>query len=469
MKYKIIFCLALVLFIFPIKTVNAAPQSFFISPKQKITHGDTAKMYCLEVSKEILTKDNIKELTRIVGNVWVIYNDGRRILRTLSDLKEDQDIDIIARNSHEEIKFEFNESSNIIEIIIDDNGITLYRDQLDDYEEWLTRENRKKILDLIGKGITQKRIQDIIWRNHNPLPVTVDNLTTINFRTTDEPDKQIHTIFNNTSTVSYEKQEKPFLRVDGILNTTKIFNKDISELVTHFHNDHISRPVFKHITDNAYFSRIITPYPILNVSKNKTFDYFRRFENNNYIYKYRYAKTDMMQIISNIGLSIITDTMGNFDYTLYKYDDDITVEMFKYKNPKDANKDGIIYLITNKVVSFLMFGDFDDPEGIDNLLDVLIKNQLIKADVIKWSHHAHIFDEKYRNLIIKLNRVLDPYFIIYQPHSTQDLDKFKKFIDSFEFKEKFIDSSKNTIRIISQNLLFKKYNNNILFEQGEQT
>jgi len=49
--------------------------------------------------------------------------------------------------------------------------------------------------------------------------------------------------------------------------------------------------------------------------------------------------------------------------------------MFKYQKPSDANTDGLIYQIIHKDVSYLIFGDFDDPSGIENLLDTSSANE----------------------------------------------------------------------------------------------
>ena len=323
---------------------------------------------------------------------------------------------------------------------------------------------------------------------------TTDNVIIIDFQTTSDPDKQVHGIFNRTSTVSYERDESVFLRLDGILNTSEYFNIYITELITHFHSDHISLSVLDRMIKNLSFRRLLAPIPDLDVSRNRTFDYlWSAGENENY----RHRQTNRIQELTTINewdfAEIITSSIGDFDYAAFMYDDDIEIEMFKYRKAVDANTDGIIYRITHKKVSYLLFGDFDDPAGIENLLDASLANEerqieiyreidaikaqisetdnlyilnellnrqlmlyeelsitpVIQADIIKWTHHAHRYEERYRSIIIKLNEVVDPLFIIYQPHHTQSIERFKEFIDSFDFKEKFINSAENQIIIIS--------------------
>jgi len=506
------------LFFLSIFSVSAQPQSFFIAPGQTIKNRGIAKGYCLEYSKEVLKKNNLNELTRITGNVWVIYNDGSRAFTPLIALKNAKDISINALDSYKELQFIFNDK-NITEIIIGDEGITFFREYMDDYENELTRENIKKINELLVQNLPQSINQNILWKNYFPLTEIIDNVLTIDFRTTDDPDKKVQTYFDGTSTISFTKQGNPFLRVDGLLNSTEIFNNDIFEFLTHFHGDHISIAVLRRLIKNADFQRILAPYPALDESRNSTFNFFNAVQNNK---NYNFKKTNNIQEITGVNMSaskLINHKTGDFDYALLRYNKDVKIEMYKYNKPKNANTDGIIYLISNKIVSFLVFGDFDDPEGIENLIDISLTNNenrkilleyaqkisdemreivelnnsiklvgilkeefisqkveektkhteryyslyselneinrlleampVIKADVIKMPHHAHVFEDKYRDLIIKMNDVFNPSYMIYQPHQTQDIEKYKNFINGFKFNYKFLNSAEKRIMFYS--------------------
>jgi hypothetical protein len=76
----------------------------------------------------------------------------------------------------------------------------------------------------------------------------------------------------------------------------------------------------------------------------------------------------------------------------------------------------------------------------------------ISADIVKWPHHAHVLES--RDLIEKMNAVINPQYFIYQAHWTQEDDpenpvKFRAMIDGLDFKDKFINSAKYDVEIIS--------------------
>jgi SAM-dependent methyltransferase len=143
-----------------------------------------------------------------------------------------------------------------------------------------------------------------------------------------------------------------------------------------------------------------------------------------------------------------SQNIGDFYYSSFTIGEDISVEMVKYGKPRNINNDGLVFRVTHKNVSYLLFGDFDDPEGIDRLLDILAIYE-IKCDVIKWPHHAHKFRNsgKTDNIIRKMNEIIAPVFIIWERHFTQK--GFAEYIERFDFKEKFLRSDETEIVIIS--------------------
>jgi hypothetical protein len=210
---------------------------------------------------------------------------------------------------------------------------------------------------------------------------------------------------------------------------------------------------------------------------------------------------------------VVKCDMGDFFYSEYEFDD-IQVGMFKYNDPRNPNADGLIYKVTHKNVSWLLFGDFDNPAALANLLEYseinhrryleiqeeifalegelhIMEQQLydmegqkaqpdalealiaamekkaarqmglgmellslptIRADIVKWPHHAHVF--KSRELIEKMNAVINPRYFIYQAHPAQEDDpknpvKFKQMIEGLDFKDKFIKSAEYDVEIIS--------------------
>jgi hypothetical protein len=144
----------------------------------------------------------------------------------------------------------------------------------------------------------------------------------------------------------------------------------------------------------------------------------------------------------------------------------------------------------------LLFGDYDDPQGINTLMDISITNErtrnelleeraqlylflfqaqaenntrvaasiqnriqslnerisrlvILKSDIIKWPHHAHRFpnNETVNNIIRKMNEAVDPRYIIWESHSTQR--NFIEYIQRFDFNNKFLSSDEVEIQIIS--------------------
>jgi hypothetical protein len=345
------------------------------------------------------------------------------------------------------------------------------------------------------------------------------------------------------------------MRLDGILNETEDFSWDITDLISHFHNDHISPTALDNLLRTGDYAGIFAPNVTRDDSKNQAFTHLLE----EIIDTVGYAPGTENSILELPGLLSLLlplnlrygyGSIGDFYYSAFLCDLDTTVIIFKYKNPKDPNTDGAIYHITHKNVGFLLFGDFDDPKGIENLLDAsaenekrqyaleeqrsvlskytyernnlnsaldylqknplpetgesagpdyktqimisALKNRLLelentmnslkeqmakdakaiiplpplKADVVKWPHHAHIFREaNSRDVIIKLNKVVDPGYFIYQVHSAQDLKNFEDYIEGFDFKGKFINSGEKPVKFISLEWLKTRFLN---FFTGKQ-
>ena len=96
--------------------------------------------------------------------------------------------------------------------------------------------------------------------------------------------------------------------------------------------------------------------------------------------------------------------------------------------------------------------DYDAiQKEIDRLNEELAALPVLKADVIKWPRHAHIFEnnEKTDAIIRKLNEVVNPRFIIWQTYSAQDAYKFEEYIKRFNFHDKFIRSDNIDIEFVS--------------------
>jgi len=286
----------------------------------------------------------------------------------------------------------------------------------------------------------------------SPIPkLTSENgALTIDFQTTENEEEKLLSIFNDTPTITCQKAGQTFLRVDGLLGKPELGGY-ITELITHYHTDHVSRSVVEQCLKEGSFNRIIAPYPLLKSSKVRAFSLLSEKEENS-ANAGTGNETPVIDITPDgraAGRNFST-TIGDFYYSSLEVNNDLTVEMVKYEKPRNANNDGLVFRITHKGVSCLLFGDFDDPEGINRLLDIFSEYGQ-KCDVIKWPHHAHRFadNQKTDTIITRMNDVLEPGYIIWERHETQSADKFREYIKRFSFSGKFLCSEDMEITIVS--------------------
>jgi hypothetical protein len=529
------------LLLVPVFAVNAQPQSFFISPGQSIHNGEIKKIYCLEYSKDVLNSGNMAELTRITGGVRVIYKNGRGQTSSLQDLLNSKRIAIVPLNSYQYLRFVFLDET-IAQIRTGREGIGLFREKMTEYENTLARTNIQKIVELEAQGKSHTEVQSIIWRIRIPVKIVeTEKQLIIDLQTTEKEEDKVRSTFTNSSTVSFSRGNALFLRVDGLLGTDDI-NKFIIDLITHYHADHISRSAVEQALSEGNLNRLVAPNPVLPASQNEVFSMLNEYR-------------ELTQTVPGRGQQVLdirpdgnsvemkTTAIGNFTHSSFRVNEDISVEMFKNNDPHDVNNDGLIYKINHKNVSYLLFGDADRIDSLENLLDASTANEtrraeiveeisnlrlqrleaiddvnvivlsglmmleelgknpdldlddleeqqemaeiltdytgyllerqykiiaelddkikkleeehrglpVLKADVIKYMHHAKFEDnERWISFIIKLNEVVDPQYIIWQHHHKQSAEEFKEYIEKrFPFHKKFLSSDDREIIIIS--------------------
>ncbi|MDR0909063.1 MAG: hypothetical protein LBM77_04790 [Spirochaetaceae bacterium] len=485
-----------IIFVFcTISSLWADPQSFFLSPGQTITNRDIKRGYCLEYSKKELSVDNIHDLSVISGTVTAFYNNGTSVETTLQTLKDAGQIVLQAYNSYQHLGFIFTDST-LSEILIGNEGITFQREDMTELETRMTEENRQKILRYEDEYYPHYEIQELIWRTRLPDTIVDNSKITINFNTS-TPDKAVTSTFNKTSTVNYTFAGSPFLRVDGLLNTSTHFDENMIELITHYHSDHFNQAVAKRILNENSYNHILAPAPSLASSKNTVFDLLKETGMNTEILL---AKEILEVSLPDTALkyNIFALDLGNFYYSKFSIADKIYVEMYKYKYAKTENDESVIYRITHKNISYLLFGDFDNPDALasfietaeqielqrislkeydsdlflqlkknenlqqdmsrsgysSSLTDLVIvdlklkreqvKNALskcpsLKADIVKWPHHAHKFSDNMETdeLITRMYELIQPQYIMYQTHPAQTGGKFEDYISRFDFSDKF--------------------------------
>jgi hypothetical protein len=432
----------------PVLSVYAQPQSFYISPNQTISNGGYVRGYCLEYTKDVLSFDNFEELTRIIGNVTVVLNNKKEQTISLNELLNGKKkrIEIIPFDSYEHLQFVFLDKK-IAQIKIGKEGLRLFREDYsitDEYVNSLTEQNIQKILELEAKGKSHTEIQHIIWRTRIIKEIERTNSRlTMDFQTTQKEAERVRSTFNKSSTVSYEQNGKTFMRIDGLLGSNDI-NEYIIELITHFHNDHISRSVVEQCIKEGSFNRIIAPYPMLDDSRNRIFSII---EENEGIKEYNFKQENrVLEITSGDRklASYLTHEFGDFNYSSFQVNKDINVKMFKYQKPQNDNTDGLIYIITHKNVSYLIFGDFDDPAGIENLLDTSAANERRVFEIKEERSKLEVEEIK---IIVELDKLFQKRSsIIHKPNSLYNLNK------QIEEKEKIIDGLEEQIEQLNKEL-----------------
>ena len=323
---------------------------------------------------------------------------------------------------------------------------------------------------------------------------------TIDFQTTETAQDQVKCAFNNSATVSYSREGRTFLRLDGLLGNPDEINAFIVELISHYHTDHVTYSVVEKCLREGNYSRLIAPYPFLASSRERVFSLIAEKAGITGDSVPGADNTETQDPVLDIAPDGIPEgrnpsiVIGDFYYSSFVVNNGIRVEVFKYQKPRNANTDGLIFRITHKNVSYLLFGDFDDPGGIENLLDVSAANEkrsieikdevsdlttrisdafkgdedtknlvgkiialnselsglvILKADIIKWPHHAHKFpdNERTNGILREMNEVVDPFYIIWQRYPTQN--GFREYITRFDFSDKFLCSDDQDIFVIS--------------------
>lgn len=487
------------LFLFSVFTINAQPQSFFISPGQTIEDGNTVRGFCLEYTKDTLNDNNIGQLKKITGNVLVTFKDSTTRIMTFEDLYlKEKLIRINGYGSAQYIKV--NLDNNIARVTVEGTeGIVLARENMNAADTDLIRDNVRLITDMLRNGASHQSAQNASWLNKAPSVVIDENAktVTIDYHTSPEG-KQLTGSYGDTAAVIFDHAAGTY-RFDGMQMRPTTQAKALYDFITHFHGDHIDYRTLERALQDGLAGQVYFPLPMLDRSmRKKSFETMQsivdsgkyEFDINNFVCEIQLAGKD-------INIPVKNSFIGQFLYSQYRVGD-LTIETYRHINPKNENMDGIIYRVQYKNVSQLNLGDYDNEEQLADLLKCSEENQkkrlelldeyyalekqvytgggseelkqrrdalyeqiqllpTVRADIVKWPHHARIF--KNIELAEQLNRVLNPRYFIYQAHHAQAVQKFETFIWRLSFREKFINSAKYRVDIISLIQLIKAYNN----------
>jgi hypothetical protein len=476
------------LLFFHVILAGAAPESFFISSGAPVVNGAVVRGYSPLYYNEILSAADLQGFTNVSGSVKVLYSNGKEDDKSAAELLKSGEVSIVPCNSKEHIRFVFNGSTfgnAVKQIQIGREGIVFFSEGAG-FDNALIRENIKKILELETAGKSHSEIQEVIWRNRIPRETKTSERFIVDWQTTGKEEEKVFCTFGKNPTVTYKRGGDVFLRVDGILSARGEYSSGIDELITHYHTDHITHTALERCLRDKSFNRIIIPNPYLDVSKNQVYSIIEKYAG--------MTDNEILEIVSRgnlLNLKFIE--MGKFKYSSFNYGKDIFVEMYRYNDPYNENTDTLIFRITHKNISYMLFGDFDAPAGIENLLDVCAANErrtievkeeishltirltetnaneteikariealngelknlpALKADVMKWPHHAHRFaaNENVDRIIRKMNDVVDPRYIVWERHYTQRDSLFREYILRFDFSDKFFCSEDTEVLFIS--------------------
>ena len=482
------------LFLLPVIAINAQPQSFLISPGQVIEDGQLVRGFCLEYTRDSLNNNNIGELRRITGNVLVTFRDSTTRTMTFEDLYlNERLVRISGYGSPQYVRIHLD--SRIAKVTVaETEGVVLARENMSDADTALVRANTRLITEMIRDGASHQVAQNAAWLNKEPSYSfnASANTVTVDFHTSPEG-RRLTGRYGGTATVVFDHNIGEF-RFDGMRADNAVRAKALYDFITHFHSDHIDYRTLDQILEDGLNSSVYFPLPMLDKSMRK-----KSFETMQSIADTGVYEFDIQNFVCEIlpegvpaNTPVINSFIGQFLYSQYKFGD-LTIETYRYINPGTENTDGLIYRIRYQNVSQLILGDFDDEKALAQLLQHSEENYLrrleileelyaleeqlyggsgdryeiiqkrselqeqlqllptVTADIVKWPHHAHIF--KNTDLVEQLHRVVNPHYFIYQAHHTQDEVEFETFIKQFGFWEKFINSAKHHVDIISLELL----------------
>jgi len=484
----------LFLFLVPVFLNHAQPQSFFISPGQVIEDGKLVRGFCLEYSKDSLNDNNIVELKRITGNVLVTFRDGTSRAMTFEDLYlNERLIRISGYGSPQYVRMHLDNRVARV-TVMETEGVVLAREKMSDTDIALVKANTRLVTEMIRNRVPHQAIQNAVWTNKEPSYSfnEATNTITVDFNTS-PPERHLTGRYGGTAAVIFDHNTGEF-RFDGLRADTSARTKALYDFITHFHSDHIDYRMLERILQNGLNSSLYFPLPMLDRSMRK-----RSFETMQSIVDTRTYQFDIQNFVCEIlpvdvtsNVPVINSFIGQFFYSRYNFGD-LIIEIYRHINPKTENMDGLIYRLQYQNVSQLILGDFDNEKALAELLQHSEENYIkrlemleelyaleeqlyndasnkddvnqrrselrdqlqllptVMADIVKWPHHAHVF--KNTALVEQLHRVINPRYFIYQAHHTQDEAEFDSFIRQFTFWEKFINSAKYRVNIISLELI----------------
>jgi hypothetical protein len=188
--------LALLLLLAPALSLSAQ-QSFFISPGQTIRNGDIVRGYCPERTQAPLTTENIENLTNLIGNVVITYNDNSEVEKSFAEFYRDCSLSFTGFNSASLIRMSFDPS--IKHITVGGDGMIMARKDAD--VEFI-KNNANTIMAARRVGASAWEAQNTSWQSEwKPVPVLDEERNVI--------------VFDNRGYTRTKAGEKAFMEFAG--------------------------------------------------------------------------------------------------------------------------------------------------------------------------------------------------------------------------------------------------------------
>lgn len=503
MKCKMILLLIFICQLFS-TIAYAEPQNFYIPSGAKITNeNQIVSGYCLEHNKEIITNQNINQLTKTEGIVFVKEKKNKKEKKYKFDVAISKKIIILqGLGSGQFIRCKL--ANNIEYVRIGNEGVKLFRNTVgtEDYNK--SNKNIEIICDFTTKNLPQHEIQDFIWKNYQPIVNVKDDCTEIDFQSY-EKGKELSTYYTNQSSIQH-KLGKTLFWIDGIMKKNEKYIKSNNDLSicfnTHNDSDHVEFDYFLDKIIKKEIQLVIFPNPNEDSSKYKIIKnkIEPTLQNNEYLL----MRKNNITWASSINLSMPEiQKIGSIHHQYLPLVDPKTkipmnLNIIRREiNDSSENHNAIIYRLTKGSVNQIYFGDFDDIDSLvemakiskenyrkrleliklkteydrksfidkdfknianQNIQQIVIElNRLwtIRANVMKWFHHSHVFKDSDIPKVLEVLEEINPSYILYDRHYTQNPEKFLKFINKLgKFKNRFIDIEKKEVRTLSNNIIY---------------
>jgi len=418
----------IVFFLFILLTtvyIHGQAQSFFIprgnTVKNSGAYGVT-RGFCLEYNKKSIG-DNVIDLIKYYGYVTLLYKDKTtktvsfESLLNIDNSLNKPIIELKGLDSYGALGFKFNDN-NIESITFNNDGVILYRDDKD--FDWL-KKNQERIQGFLDNKTTFFQAQYEGWQSLFDSYEIKNN--SFDFGTSKE--NKLFMRFTKGAHISGTINDKPFIDIDKL---------DYSQqngilIYSHFHDDHINANALEQTLNEGNYRFLVVPKIADNIQNNKALNVLR-----SHIAKEKpvYEDDEIIVIAPNnnekIGLFAKIE-IGNFNcYRFNKQEDiGINIDIYKQRGQTDMNKSSLITKIKHKYINYLSFGDYNNIDGINELINFSKKNEElsfaineeINKNAFKLFEIKSEFEYRYRNLTN------------IQTTDENDIKEFLKLFDKF--------------------------------------